>query len=90
MTASNAKATRNVPAESPHDLRAGLDKAIQHFGSQGKLANAIGVKQPSIAGAVLRGRLSENLAKRIHTATKGEVPKWVTRPDLFKRGGAER
>lgn len=90
MTASNAKARRSVPAATPHDLRQGLTKAIEHFGSQGKLAHAIGVKQPSIAGAVLRGRLSRELAERVHDASEGEVPKWVVRPDLFKRGGGER
>jgi DNA-binding transcriptional regulator YdaS (Cro superfamily) len=61
-----------------------LDKAIKFFGSQGKLANAVGVKQPSIAGAKLRGQASESLAKKIHAATRGAVPKWELRPDLFE------
>jgi DNA-binding transcriptional regulator YdaS (Cro superfamily) len=61
-----------------------LDKAISHFGSQGKLAKACGIKQPSIAGAKLRGKASESLAKTIHKVTRGAVPKWELRPDLFK------
>jgi len=63
-----------------------LRAAVAHFGSQGKLARAIGIKQPSVAGALLRGKCSEALAIKIDRATKGKVPKWQLRPDLFQRG----
>jgi DNA-binding transcriptional regulator YdaS (Cro superfamily) len=60
--------------------------AIEFFGSQAKLAKAIGIQQPSIAGALLRGQVSEAVAIAIDRASGGKVPKHRLRPDLFKRG----
>lgn len=70
-------------------MRRALGRAIAHFGSQGKLALAIGVSQPSIAGALLRGKVSPALAESIHKVTLGKVPKWELRPDHFSKTGAK-
>lgn len=62
-----------------------IDRAIEHFGSQAKWARAIGVKQPSIAGAKLRGKVSPKVAKATHFASRGTIPMWKLRPDVFRR-----
>lgn len=62
-----------------------IERAISHFGSQAKWAKAIGIEQPSIAGAKLRGKVSKSVAIATHRASRGAVPKWELRPDLFKR-----
>ncbi|MEK2333644.1 helix-turn-helix domain-containing protein [Salmonella enterica] len=57
--------------------------AIDSVGSQQKLADACGVKQPSV-WAWLHGkkRVSAENAKRIEMATNGSVPAYLIRPDL--------
>lgn len=66
-----------------------LRAAVVYFGSQAKLAKAVRVKQPSIAGALMRGKASRRLAIRIDKASDGHIPQWKLRPDLFKRGSHE-
>lgn len=63
-------------------IRELLDKAIVHQGSQGKLAEACGVKQQSIWQARKTGRCSAQLAMAIEKATAGEVTAAQLRPDL--------
>lgn len=70
-------------------MAAALGAAVSYFGSQGKLADAVGIKQPSIAGAILRGKVSEAIAKLIHDKTRGEIPKWKLRPDKFENAGGK-
>jgi DNA-binding transcriptional regulator YdaS (Cro superfamily) len=60
-----------------------LRAAVIHFGSQAALARAVGIKQPSIAGALLRGKVSPALAIKIHNVSGGAIPKWKLRPDLW-------
>ena len=86
MSKPTPKKTRPViTAAMRAGMKAGLDAALAFFdGSQTKMANAVGVKQPSIAGAILRGKVSPALAKKIHTASRGSVPRWTLRPDHFE------
>lgn len=58
--------------------------AIEKFGSEAKLAAAVGVTQPAIHKAKKAPRVSAELATAIHDATKGEIPRWGMRPDLWK------
>jgi DNA-binding transcriptional regulator YdaS (Cro superfamily) len=64
-------------------MREALDRAVGIFGSQKKLADAVGLKQPSINRAVKKGQASSELAIMIERATNGAVPKHELRPDLF-------
>lgn len=60
-----------------------INAAIEIVGSQQKLADACGVKQPSV-WAWLHGKkkVSAENAKRIELATEGTVPAYQIRPDL--------
>lgn len=60
-----------------------IHRAIALFGSEAKLAAAVGVKQPSINAAKRANRVSAELAARIHKATNGTVSREELRPDLF-------
>lgn len=60
-----------------------IDEAIAILGSQTKLAAAVGVSQPAITKARAVGRVSAALAVKIEAATKGRVPCWRMRPDLW-------
>lgn len=88
MNTSNAQPRQKV-APPEYDLRECLQRAVKHFGSQGKLAAAVKYAQPSIHLALLRGQASKALANRIHKATRGKFPKWDVRPDLFSSDGPE-
>ena len=60
-----------------------INSAIEFVGSQQKLADACGVKQPSV-WAWLHGKkkVSAEKAKRIELATDGNVPAYQIRPDF--------
>lgn len=60
-----------------------INAAIEFVGSQQKLADACGVKQPSV-WAWLHGKkkVSAENAKRIELATDGNVLAYQIRPDL--------
>jgi DNA-binding transcriptional regulator YdaS (Cro superfamily) len=66
------------------DMLSALKRAITHFGSQARLAAAIGVRQPSVSGAVRRGRASAALALKIERASKGAIKAAELRPDVFE------
>lgn len=61
-----------------------LQRAIDHFGSQRKLAKAIGVEQPSISGALKHGRMSVSLAVKVERATNGAIRAFESYPELFE------
>jgi DNA-binding transcriptional regulator YdaS (Cro superfamily) len=65
-----------------------IKAAIAKFGSEAKLADVIGVTQPSINEAKQKGRVSVLMALRIDQATGGEVSKHDLRPDVFPRDEA--
>jgi len=60
-------------------------RAIEHCGSEAKLAAAAGVSQPAIHKAKNAARVSAELAIKIEAATDGVVPRWQMRPDLWDR-----
>jgi len=60
-----------------------LQTAISIFGSEAKLASAIGVTQPAIQKAKRAKRVSAEMAVKIDSATKGRVARWMLRPDLW-------
>lgn len=64
---------------------AGIQAAINHFGSQAKLAAALPRWSQQTISRVLNGRnrISAELAIDIEKATKGSVPRWTLRPDIF-------
>jgi len=70
---------------STRDQHPGMAAAIEFFGSQQKLAKAIGCfSQQTISRALNRDNdPAPELAAAIHNASRGAVPKWLIRPDLF-------
>jgi DNA-binding transcriptional regulator YdaS (Cro superfamily) len=73
------------------ETRTPIIEAIEHFGSEAKLAAAAGVSQPAIHKAKNAKRVSAEMATRIEQATAGAVPRWKLRPDLWdapKKSGA--
>lgn len=60
-----------------------LRRAIAIAGSQRALAIACGYTQHGIWYAYAKGRVSAELAKRIHDALDGAVSKAELRPDIF-------
>lgn len=70
---------------STRDQHPGMAAAIDFFGSQQKLAKAVGCfSQQAISRALNRENdPAPKLAAAIHNASRGAVPKWLIRPDLF-------
>jgi DNA-binding transcriptional regulator YdaS (Cro superfamily) len=62
-----------------------LARAVNMFGSEKKLAAAVGVAQQVLNRAVKRGRVSPELAIAIQKATGGIVTANDLRPDLWRR-----
>ena len=63
----------------------GMALAVEHFGSQQKLVEALGCFSQQTISRVLNceNKPAPELALAIHHSTNGKVPKWVIRPDLF-------
>lgn len=72
------------------EIRALIETAITHCGSQSKLAERCGVKQASIWQAKDAGRVSAELALMIERATEGTVTARALRPDLPWPAAPER
>lgn len=66
-------------------VRSLIQAAITLAGSEAKLGEACGVSQSAIWKAKKAGRVSGELAVRIHRATDGAVPKHRLRPDLWEQ-----
>lgn len=60
-----------------------IERAVAIYGSEAKLAEAVGVSQPAINKARKRGAVSPKLALEIDRATGGEISKHQLRPDIF-------
>ncbi|MDP9572417.1 UNVERIFIED_ORG: DNA-binding transcriptional regulator YdaS (Cro superfamily) [Agrobacterium larrymoorei] len=69
----------------------GMAMAVEFFGSQVKLVEAIGCFSQQTISRILNRENdpSAELAVAIHNASKGNVPKWKIRPDLFEAPVAE-
>lgn len=64
----------------------GMARAVEFFGSQAKLVEAIGCFSQQTISRILNreNEPSAELAVAIHNASNGNVPKWQIRPDLFE------
>ncbi|WP_075575002.1 transcriptional regulator [Lysobacter antibioticus] len=60
-----------------------LDRAIAILSGQKALADAIGVKSPSISGWYSRGVVPAKRCRAIEMATGGQVTCHDLRPDIF-------
>ena len=64
-----------------------IAKAIKICGSQEALAKRLGITQRAISYLLKRAkRLPRWHAIPLERATRGKIPRWVSRPDLYKRG----
>lgn len=72
--------------QKSYEQHPGMIRAVEFFGSQAKLVEAIGCfSQQTISRTLNRDNEPDpKLAVAIHTATNGQVPKWTIRPDLFE------
>lgn len=59
-----------------------LQRAIRKLGSQKALADALGVRSPSVSEWKSRGVPAERCAQ-IEAATGGEVTRYELRPEIF-------
>ena len=73
------------PTPESNRSRSALARAVAMFGSEKKLATAVGIAQQVLNRAVKRGRVSPELAKAIQRATGGAVTANELRPDLWRR-----
>jgi DNA-binding transcriptional regulator YdaS (Cro superfamily) len=60
-----------------------LDRAIDHFGSQQALADALGIKSPSISEWRRNGEVPVDRCRDIERVTEGKVTRAELRPDHF-------
>lgn len=61
-----------------------LKRAIELLGSQRKVADVVGVAQPTISWTISRGqRVPAEWCIPLEVATKGEVTRHQLRPDLY-------
>lgn len=60
-----------------------LQTAVSLFGSQAKLAHAIGFSQHAVWAALTKGIVSPRMARAIHTATDGKIDKADLCPEIF-------
>lgn len=75
------------------DIKHHIETAVSHFGSQEKLAAAIGCSQQQISYLLKAKSISADMAKKIHEATGGKVGKHTLRPDIFdapRRSGSRQ
>jgi DNA-binding transcriptional regulator YdaS (Cro superfamily) len=66
------------------DTRKLIIDAIEMLGSQAKLGAAAGLSQNAVWSAKRTGKVSAKMAKGIETATRGKIPSWKLRPDLWE------
>ena len=60
-----------------------LQTAVSLFGSQAKLAHAIGFSQHAVWAALTKGIVSPRMARAIHNATGGKIDKADLCPEIF-------
>ena len=64
-------------------LKSQIERAIGHYGSQAKLAEAMGCSQQQIAYLLKASSISAEMALKIDAATNGVVSKHELRADIF-------
>lgn len=60
-----------------------LSRAIEFFGSQQALADALTIRSPSISGWRQSGRVPAERCAAIEQLTNGEITRHELRPDVF-------
>lgn len=60
-----------------------LQQAVELYGSQAKLARAIGFSQHAVWAALMKGNVSPKMARAIHNATDGRIDKAALCPEIF-------
>lgn len=60
-----------------------LTRAIEYFGSQQAMADALAIRSPSISGWRQAGRVPAERCAAIEQLTNGEVTRNELRPDVF-------
>ena len=69
----------------PHRTHPIIAKAVGHFGSQGRLAKAIGSSQSAVSRMLLLEiPVPAEVAMAIDQASGGAIPRWKIRPDLWE------
>ena len=64
-------------------LKSQIEKAIGHYGSQAKLAEAMNCSQQQIAYLLKASSITAEMALKVDEATAGTVSKHTLRPDIF-------
>lgn len=62
-----------------------FQRAVNALGSQSALARLLGVSNSTLHHWHKRGRLPAEHAVLLEKKTKGQIPRWQTRPDLWTR-----
>lgn len=65
------------------DVRDHIEAAIKEAGSEAKLGEATGYTQHAIWRAKIKGRVSPEMALKIHRWSGGKFPASLFRPDLW-------
>lgn len=60
-----------------------IDRAVAQLGSQQKLADALGIRSPSISEWRTRNRVPAERCVAVEEATGGAVTRYELRPDVF-------
>jgi DNA-binding transcriptional regulator YdaS (Cro superfamily) len=60
-----------------------IERAIRQFGSQAKLAEALGCSQQQISYLLGAPGITAEMALKIDAATNGSISKHALRPDIF-------
>lgn len=61
-----------------------IAQAIKHFGSQDRMAKAVGSSQSAISRMLLGEMpVPAQIAVALDRASAGRFPRWATRPDLW-------
>ena len=61
-----------------------LPELIKDFGSEAKLAVAMGISQAAVSKAKGLRLVSPKMAIRIETVTNGRLKRWQMRPDMWE------
>ena len=67
-----------------HVMNTLIKKAIQHAGSQKRLAQACGVSQPAVNKWLHGGNITPRNAISIERATEGQIPKSELCPEIWE------
>jgi DNA-binding transcriptional regulator YdaS (Cro superfamily) len=62
-----------------------LGRALEFFGDHKAMARALGIRTRQLWGARDRGRVSGEIAEKIHRLSGGNIRREELRPDLFPR-----